>query len=185
LVALHTGQKRGALCCFFIRLSYEKTLKSRRDKMPLNSRIDYDLYDAVLELGTVIGGNIQEMVSEALDDLIFKYLGKRVLKSVASQLASLPAPTLIKEFSKLELLNLFAKVSGKNVSTRNRKLFDQAYKNFHPLLIELGIREAALSVQDKGGELYSFQYCINAMAYRIDWDLESISNELARHRAGN
>lgn len=162
-----------------------KNYPSWQDKVHWNHRIQPELYDELLGLARDLCVSLKELNEIALIDLVKKYHGDLRANMQTRKHANTQGEPLIKELNKLELLSLFAQLSGKPVSSRNRKLFDQAYKNFHPLLIELGIREAAIAIKGKGGDLYSFTYCTNAMAYRLAWQMSDICQVLQERRAGN
>jgi hypothetical protein len=166
-----------------------KQYPSWSDKARWDHRISPELYDVLIDLAAMLGVKLKELNEMALVDLVRKYVGEvdceefdgksasRQLGAAASRQGS---PLIIKELNKLELLNYYSWITGnqKRVTKRDRKLFDDAYNNFDPLLFELGLRVA----RHDGRDIYSFTFCVNAMAFRAEWPADAIVEELIRLR---
>lgn len=175
------GEEKGGVSA---STQLERTWKSRKDKVHLTTRIDEGLYDALVGLANLLSANIKDVVSEALQDIVFKYTGVRASGGQDFRTSGLPDLPL-KELTNLEIRNLYLQVSNHPITTRDRKLIEQAFATYHPLLIELGIRESARSARENGNTITSFKYCLNAMTWRAEWELKDVVNELAKLRAGN
>ena len=154
-------------------------------KQQWNHRIEDQLYEALVELASLLGVKLSELNQMALTDIVRKYMGYEFASKLASEQASKLASEqssglIIKELSKLELLNYYSLITGqrRKISHRDRRMFDEAYAAYHPLLFELGLRAS----RHDGREVYSFKFCATAMSFRATWPLESVVEELVTLR---